>query len=394
MRWPPRIPWLAAVAWAGVAGAQAPTATGASLGVRDRFSEAGWVATPTLALGVDERLGPWTMLVTGYVDVPSSAIEPARRIVGQAALRTGAVTWRSLEGRLGWEVARRQHGAVDVRAETGPSLHVRYASRSSGAWLDLARTRAGRAQPGITESNAGWWLQRGALGVGVIGRSTQFRSMLPVGQDSAVIDRSGCEVEHDPTRPYQQYRTLCPALSVAGAFGVRASWQRRETAVEAVVMRELGYQGMNGPVIVTGELRVVRRLADRVALQVGFGRQPPDPARAMPSHSAITAGIQLVPTRRIAVLPRTTPPAALATRDGIVLHLGEAQVAEVQGDFTGWRPEPMVRLGGGRWRYAGVLAPGPHSFVVRMDGGAWQVPSGVPTASDGFGGTVGIVVVP
>lgn len=387
--------WLvvAGLAWAGTAGAQALPGTGASLGVRERFGEDGWVTMPTMALALDERRGPWTLVASGHVDAPLDGIAPSRRVVGTAAMRSGSLTWRGIDASAGLGAARRQHGPVEVRTEITAMLHLRREGSSSGAWLDVGRTRAGRSQPGITEGSAGWWMQRGDFRVGVVGRSTQFRAMLPVGPDSSHAARSQCVEEYDPSRPRQQYRTMCPVMTSAGAFGLRAAWQRHATAVEAVVMREVGHQVMGESIVLTGELRLVRRLAEQVALDIGMARQPADPARSIPAHAAISAGIQVLPRRAPAAVLRPAPPPVLASRDGMVLNLGDAQMAEVQGDFTGWRPEPLERLGGGRWRYAGALSAGPHSLMVRIDGGRWHAPAGLPTSADGFGGVVGVVVV-
>jgi hypothetical protein len=64
------------------------------------------------------------------------------------------------------------------------------------------------------------------------------------------------------------------------------------------------------------------------------------------------------------------------------------------GDFTDWAPRPMVAGPGGWWRLALPLEPGPHRISVAVDGGAWAAPPGIPCTGDGFGGTVGLFVVP
>jgi hypothetical protein len=64
------------------------------------------------------------------------------------------------------------------------------------------------------------------------------------------------------------------------------------------------------------------------------------------------------------------------------------------GDFTDWAPRPMVAGPGGWWRLALPLEPGPHRISVAVDGGAWIAPPGIPCTGDGFGGTVGVFVVP
>ena len=39
------------------------------------------------------------------------------------------------------------------------------------------------------------------------------------------------------------------------------------------------------------------------------------------------------------------------------------------------------------------LSPGMHQINVRVDGGPWIAPPGVPTMRDGFNGEVGLVVI-
>jgi hypothetical protein len=64
------------------------------------------------------------------------------------------------------------------------------------------------------------------------------------------------------------------------------------------------------------------------------------------------------------------------------------------GDFTDWKPQPLIALGSGRWIISDALASGVHHLNVRFDGGPWVVPSGISAVDDGFGGRVGLLVVP
>jgi hypothetical protein len=70
-----------------------------------------------------------------------------------------------------------------------------------------------------------------------------------------------------------------------------------------------------------------------------------------------------------------------------------ARQAEVMGDFTDWKPEPLTGMGDGRWALPTALSPGVHHLNVRFDGGRWVVPSGTSAVDDGFGGRVGLLVV-
>ena len=84
-------------------------------------------------------------------------------------------------------------------------------------------------------------------------------------------------------------------------------------------------------------------------------------------------------------------------------HLGEdwyvievraraAGPVEVMGDFSAWEPRALRHVSGSRWALALRLEPGVHQIQVRVDGGAWSPPSGLPAASDGFNGDVGVFV--
>jgi hypothetical protein len=66
---------------------------------------------------------------------------------------------------------------------------------------------------------------------------------------------------------------------------------------------------------------------------------------------------------------------------------------EVMGDFTDWRPVPLVPSSGGTFSLKVSLSPGVHRVNVRLDGGPWIAPPGLSTVRDEFGGEVGLLVV-
>ena len=72
----------------------------------------------------------------------------------------------------------------------------------------------------------------------------------------------------------------------------------------------------------------------------------------------------------------------------------EARRVEVMGDFTDWEPVVLHQGGRDRWSVVVALDPGVHKVTLRIDGGAWSPPPGVPQSVDGYSGTVGLVVVP
>ncbi len=67
---------------------------------------------------------------------------------------------------------------------------------------------------------------------------------------------------------------------------------------------------------------------------------------------------------------------------------------EIMGDFTHWEPVALDRDANGRWSVRFAVAPGIHRMNVRVDGGPWGVPPGVPVLHDEFSGAVGMLVIP
>jgi len=77
----------------------------------------------------------------------------------------------------------------------------------------------------------------------------------------------------------------------------------------------------------------------------------------------------------------------------ITMHAPHARSVEVTGDFTHWKPLALHEYAEGEWKATLALAPGTYRLNTRIDGGAWEVPRGVPAMDDEFNGRVGIVVV-
>jgi hypothetical protein len=76
----------------------------------------------------------------------------------------------------------------------------------------------------------------------------------------------------------------------------------------------------------------------------------------------------------------------------VQVHAEASGSVEVMGDFSAWEPLSLRRVNGARWALALRLQPGVHQIQVRVDGGVWSPPAGLPTASDGFSGDVGVFV--
>lgn len=153
---------------------------------------------------------------------------------------------------------------------------------------------------------------------------------------------------------------------------------------------------------VWGRAAVTLPLSERFALLGAVGRQPRLPELRREGGWFTVAGIQVnLPTghRPPPDAAPTPPPFQVLDRDDaglrtIVVRGIHAGTLELRGDFTNWQPAAMTRLEDGVWSVTLPLPPGTHRVTMRVDGGAWTPPPGVPTLADEFSGRVGVMVVP
>jgi len=146
-------------------------------------------------------------------------------------------------------------------------------------------------------------------------------------------------------------------------------------------------------------------LTDRVAAVMGGGRVPANPSRALPARNYANFGLML----SYSSIPRTTVPVApmtiaavkyfevrsLATgTQKITVRVGGVETVEVMGDFSDWTPLVLMRRGRDLWDITLPVTGGVHEINLRLDGGPWLAPPGLPTRRDSFNGDVGLLVVP
>jgi hypothetical protein len=145
-------------------------------------------------------------------------------------------------------------------------------------------------------------------------------------------------------------------------------------------------------------------VSDRVAIIGGGGRQPALPLRGLPARSYGMAGLEIAysPMSKSAVpvsLPHTVLVRSFDMRGAskgmqkIVIHVGGVETVDVMGDFSDWSPLTLVRRGRDLWELSVPVSPGVHQINVRVDGGAWMAPPGIPTVRNAFDGEVGMIVV-
>ncbi|HEX2188681.1 MAG TPA: glycogen-binding domain-containing protein [Longimicrobiaceae bacterium] len=126
----------------------------------------------------------------------------------------------------------------------------------------------------------------------------------------------------------------------------------------------------------------------------GWQQEPSDPLHLNAPRRSWSVRVSRTLGRSAPALPEVAAPPA---PDGTTaIRLPAAAVSappSVLGDFTGWKPVPMVRSGP-FWEVRLPIAPGIHHYGFQDAGGEWFLPDGLPTADDGMGGKSAILVVP
>ncbi|MDT8341785.1 MAG: glycogen-binding domain-containing protein, partial [Longimicrobiales bacterium] len=138
-------------------------------------------------------------------------------------------------------------------------------------------------------------------------------------------------------------------------------------------------------------------ITPRAALVVSGGRYAPDILQGIPGGDYFTLGFRIT-ARRARPVPPDIPVPLVFSREraesgGIGFRLPAARSVAIVGDWNDWTPAPLRADGGGRWVLTEPVPPGVHRFNLVVDGERWVVPDDVPRIDDGFGGSVGLLVV-
>ena len=125
-----------------------------------------------------------------------------------------------------------------------------------------------------------------------------------------------------------------------------------------------------------------------LSLRLGTRRNPP---RAEPISDLISSG-GVSSRSRAGVTSFETRVVSGGLREIRIQAPGVSSV-ELMGDFTNWKPISLRETGSGWWITALPIKTGIHEMNVRMNGGQWITPPGLPQKRDEFGSSVGVLVV-
>ena len=150
---------------------------------------------------------------------------------------------------------------------------------------------------------------------------------------------------------------------------------------------------------------LVTRLTSRAALLASAGTYPIDPTQGFPGGRFVSLGVRIAFSRtadraaEIDSAGRVLPTAVKfdverrANQVTFKVLAPTAESVELTGDFTDWDPVQLTPVGDGWWELTRPLSPGNYQINLRVNGGKWEVPGGLLTMADEFGGSVGLLVL-
>jgi hypothetical protein len=141
----------------------------------------------------------------------------------------------------------------------------------------------------------------------------------------------------------------------------------------------------------------------RVLVMAAFGQRPAASLAFDPSARPQTMiGVQVAPwaSQESAPPPSTVPRArswlVRSVGDGLTkisVRCSSALRVELAGDFTDWAPVALTTTGRDVWETTVTIPPGLHQVQIRLDGGDWQVPPGLPSTQGEFAGAAGVLLI-
>lgn len=194
-------------------------------------------------------------------------------------------------------------------------------------------------------------------------------------------------------------------------LSAQGSWQSGRLELDALLGSRAGAHlpAIASSATTWGSASAALWVLSRAAIVASAGTYPVDYTQGFPGGRFASIGIRIALTRR-------PPDAAVADVAGAVLppaggiqdfrvdpisqgmtvvrvRAPNARTVEMMGDLTAWKTQSLAPAGGGWYTLSIPATPGSSQLVLRIDGGDWSPPPGIPTVRDEFGGTTGVVVI-
>lgn len=339
------------------------------------------------------------------VDLSGSRIRYDTLSALTAPAISGLLEWRrpALFGRVGAGVTGFQgagwtfHGSADVShriSPLGPASPVHFEVAAGGAASRHSSGSDSRIARADVRAHAGTGAFGGWIGAGLAFARSSFDSATVRG----VVPNVGVWTRRGSLQAMLGYRR--PALLQQTFHEAHGTLGYSGEAFDV-----LAFAGVRGAMPglprehdVWGGLTATLWLTPSAALMISGGRHASDVLQGLPGGDHLTIGLRLARNRaRIIPEPALRTPliydASTAETGGIAFEVEGVRTVEIAGDWNAWSAEPLERDPEGRWILPSGLPPGIHRFNLRVDGERWIVPEGFPSTDDGFGGTVGLLII-
>ena len=341
--------------------------------------------------------------------------------VGDAIVKTESRsrTWHGVRGELLANASRIMASPADVSNQVDAAGRLHFIRERGGVWVGsgIIRPLLIATVANASVNSGGVWTKLGSTTL----RATVTNVLFTKFASNDTAARGGT-VTACPTATSSAAVTapgLVPGMS-ALTLPTSAPSCRREsrlTDVEGDVLWEhrllelslRGGQRFGERVDVTpssrtwGSAYAAIWLSSQLAAVAAGGREPAQPTRGLPARRFASLGVMLAywPIPR-GTVPVESPvnrvhafelrPAGFALQR-LTARIGSVESVEIMGDFTDWVPVPLVRRGRDHWELLIPMGPGMHQINLRIDGGKWFAPPGVPSIKDDFSGEVGVLVI-
>ena len=356
----------------------------------------------TLGIGMPMnriRLMTWT----GALACAAIAPSPAGAQLSEAAGVRAAVPFGvgPFDLRVGGSV-HRVGSEVGVRTPFTFESTLGWRHRSGGFWIGTGAETATRVdtQPVRPLLRYGAWqsFRRIQIGIGATTRGARLggrpASVRTVTYYDSLFTDTGLVF-------VQRQRTTGDSGSPARAahwsdIEGRAAWHISSVAMEATVGARPRVESFSPAV--WGRIGATYPVTSRFSLAGAVGIEPARFALGIPTSTFLSVALRVRPWRSTSASDAALQTAFVVQRASdsthrVVMTMPSASSVELSGDFDGWRPTSLVETRTGVWETTLALKPGTYHVNVRVNGGRWLPPPGLPQAEDDFNGAVGVLVV-
>ena len=328
------------------------------------------------------------------IDANALAVTPSFWIDSRRASLTGIATLSEFSGG-GWSAQGSADGSLFTRRR-GLLLGEFGTSAGGSTRNDASRTGQvlGIARAHLSTETHGVWLGAGLGGTwdGVEWRNVrqgEAAAWIQTGSGSAFF--SATPIVVDDSIRYAD-------MQIAGAL----NFSHVDVDASAGFRAGSRLPTLGGTAKSWGSASVTGWITSWIALVASAGTYPVDLTQGFPGGRFASFSIRFGSRRfspihepKVEPVPRNVFTLRNVSGDAreIRIKAPAAKGVEIMGDFTEWNAISLQSEGNDWWSIRLPIKPGIHEMNVRIDGGSWTVPAGLPKKSDEFGGSVGVLVL-